>query len=86
LGAEEALFGACKVDFSELEMYPDYLVYDEIKRRESEKWQPIPLELPLYQPYWPDSADEGEDEEEKTEDRGVLIIDLIDYSEVSLKS
>jgi hypothetical protein len=64
-------------------MYPDYLVYDEIKRRESKQWEPIPLELPLYQPYWPEKGDDEEEEEDVKGERGVLIIDLIDYSELS---
>ena len=63
-------------------MYPDYLVYDEIKRRENNQWEPVPLELPLYQPYWPEPDVEEEDEEDGKSDRGVIIIDLIDYTEI----
>ncbi len=71
---------------SEHEMYPDCLVYDEIvRRRESREWKPLPLELPLYQPYWPDpDSGVGADEEEKrNSETGVLIIDLIDYTEIA---
>lgn len=64
-------------------MYPDVLIYDEIKRRQQKEWEPVPLELPLYQPYWPDPKDKEELEEEEPVERGVVIIDMNDYSIIS---
>lgn len=63
-------------------MIPDYLIYDEIKRRREREneWEPEPLRLPLYAPEFP----EREEEEEKKDDdssRGVIIIDMNPHSE-----
>lgn len=52
---------------------PDYLIYDEMKRRrERDAWQPNYLELPLYQPTIPPSpsknpAEKYEDPSERGE-------------------
>lgn len=64
-------------------MYPDYLIYDEIKRREQDAWEPVPLQIPLYMPYMPEEED-AERDEEKKEDRGVIIIDMNDYTELEM--
>lgn len=64
---------------------PDYLIYDEIKRRrEREAWTPERLEVPLYRPEPeldrapPDRpAPEGDPRAPK---RGVVIIDMNDWS------
>lgn len=57
---------------------PDYLIYDELERerqeRRREKEDRPRLEVPRYMPYWPD--EEGEDEKESDEDRGVVIIQM----------
>lgn len=57
-------------------MIPDYLIYDELKRRREEmEWEPEPLHLPLYSP---DVVERPELEEESRGDldRGVVIIDM----------
>ena len=64
-------------------MIPDWLVYDEIKRRQEQEnlWEPERLELPLYSPHPPEPQQEEErDEEERDKDHdiydGVIIIDM----------
>ena len=69
-------------------MIPDYLIYDELKRRrqEQESDQRVQLELPLYTPRAPISEPPGPDEagDERSEyddapsERGVFIIDIND--------
>jgi len=54
-------------------MIPDYLIIDEIRRRQQDQWQPEPLRLPLYVPHWPK---EEEDEEEDESSSRVIIIDM----------
>lgn len=66
-------------------MYPDYLIYDEIKRKQQDAWEPVPLHVPLYMPYWPESEDEeGEDDKGEEKKGGVVIIDMNDYTELEL--
>ena len=65
------------------EMIPDYLIYDEIKRRrtERERDQRVQLEVPLYRPRLPISEPPKDDEDEGHDDsvdRGVFIIDMND--------
>ena len=66
---------------------PDYLIYDEIKRRrEKDAWQPDHLEMPLYRPEIPrdsyveesDTSKKSEESEPPKKDRGVFIIDMND--------
>ena len=66
-------------------MYPDYLGYDEVERRDRNSWEPVPLHLPLHEPrrQYP-GEEEEEDEENTSRDRGVTIIDMNDYTEVDL--
>ena len=64
-------------------MIPDYLIYDEIKRRRSERErdQRVQLEVPLYRPRLPISEPPGDDDSEAHDDsvdRGVFIIDMND--------
>lgn len=62
---------------------PDYLIYDELKRRRER--QPDgglkPLHLPLYQPE-PEEVPRDDDSEESDVDRGVIIIDMSSGLEV----
>lgn len=60
-------------------MIPDYLVYDELKRRQDgSAWQPAPLDLPLYSPEILDVPSSQEGESEADSERGVVIIDMND--------
>ncbi len=63
-------------------MIPDYLIYDELKRRraERERDQRVQLEVPLYRPRMPISEPPRDDDDayEDSEDRGVFIIDIND--------
>ncbi len=59
-------------------MLPDYIVYDELYRREElEEVDRRPfLEVPRYVPYWPEpDSDRDQDEEEEAES-GVVIIQM----------
>lgn len=61
---------------------PDYLIYDEIKRRqERQQDRRDHLELPLYQPIPERRAPRHEDtpEDEDGHERGVTIIDMNDW-------
>ena len=62
---------------------PDYLIYDEIKRRrEREAWTPERLEVPLYRPEPElDRPPPEPDVEDETPERGVMIIDMIDWAD-----
>ncbi len=66
-------------------MIPDYIIYDEMKRRraERERDQRVQLEVPLYRPRLPISEPPGEDDDayDDTGDRGVFIIDINDLFE-----
>ncbi|MDX9719531.1 MAG: hypothetical protein RBU37_02205 [Myxococcota bacterium] len=54
---------------------PDYLIIDEIRRRQEDAWEPEPLQLPLYVPHVPEH---GEDEDDPDEPRSrVIIIDML---------
>jgi hypothetical protein len=58
---------------------PDYIIYDELRRREQqdETNRPRPqLEIPRYVPYWPDSEVEEEAEDDEDADTSVIIIQM----------
>lgn len=60
---------------------PDYLIIDEIRRREENKWQPETLQLPLPSYDIPDSdleypRHESVKEKKKDKSSRVVIIDL----------
>lgn len=55
-------------------MIPDYLIIDEIRRRQEDAWEPEPLQLPLYVPHWPQRRAEEEEAEEPAS--RVIIIDM----------
>lgn len=58
-------------------MIPDYLIYDELKRRREEaEWEPEPLHLPLYSPEIMEMPRQDDDEAPEDADRGVIIIDM----------
>lgn len=57
-------------------MIPDYLIIDEIRRRQDEAWEPEPLQLPLYVPHWPQRAPDEEESDEPTTSSRVIIIDM----------
>ncbi|MEZ4460476.1 MAG: hypothetical protein R3E66_12280 [bacterium] len=60
-------------------MIPDYLIYDELKRRREEaEWEPQPLHLPLYSPEILEAPRYEEDDTtpDSDSDRGVVIIDM----------
>lgn len=61
---------------------PDYLIYDELKRREERELDGglQPLHLPLYQPELEEPVREDRDEDEPS--RGVIIIDMNSWEEV----
>lgn len=62
-------------------MIPDYLIYDELKRRREREATPrVQLELPLYQPHAPTSAlhDPESEAEDDGAQRGIFIIDMND--------
>ena len=59
-------------------MLPDYIIYDELRRREMPEHPERPrpqLEVPTYVPYLPDSEKDEESDEEEAE-RGVIIIQM----------
>lgn len=59
-------------------MLPDYIIYDELRRRkeleEADRHRPH-LEVPQYIPYWPDELDNETDDDEER-DRSVIIIQM----------
>ena len=63
---------------------PDYLIYDELKRRrqrereDEEATSRRHLELPLYRPEPPRRAPSLHEDDPPERDRGVMIIDLND--------
>ena len=70
---------------------PDYLIYDEIKRRRQQEdaYQRSQLELPLYRPDitgYEEPNSEVEDDYESSNrdssDRGVVIIDMNDLPDI----
>ena len=63
-------------------MIPDYLIYDEIKRRqERSQDRRDHLELPLYQPIPERRAPrpDAEEDEDADRERGVTIINMNDW-------
>lgn len=78
--------GSNSTDIRCYPVIPDYLIYDEIKkRREKEAWQPERLEMPLYRPEIRRDPLEDEDAEDEkcSNDRGVFIIDMNDLVDPS---
>lgn len=67
-------------------MIPDYIIYDELRRRRQQEeleQQPAVLELPLYTPEIARYYEEEREREERPDepqdeqsDRGVVIIDI----------
>ena len=55
-------------------MIPDYLIIDEIRRRQEKQWEPEPLHLPLYTPQGSVSPEEEEEEDKSPK---VIIIDMV---------
>lgn len=60
---------------------PDYLIIDEIKRREEKKWQPETQQIPLYIPELPedngsDVPKPKEEDERYKRENGAIIISL----------
>lgn len=58
---------------------PDYIIYDELKKRRERAGDRPRLEVPRYVPYWPESeeADGAEPDEEPSEgDRGEVTIPM----------
>jgi hypothetical protein len=63
---------------------PDYLIYDEIRRREEEQDRDgglVPLHLPLYAPEYEEQSDRDEDSDENESNRGVIIIDMSSFED-----
>lgn len=63
---------------------PDYLIYDELKRREERDIDGglVPLHLPLYEPELEETAEDWRDEDDAPS-RGVIIMDMNSGFEVS---
>lgn len=58
---------------------PDYLIYDEMQRREEQERDGglVPLHLPLYSPELEERpSDEDDAGDEQDSNRGVIIIDM----------
>lgn len=65
---------------------PDYIIYDELKRKREEqisRQERPQLEMPRYIPYWPESGfgepgkePDREEDESDAEERGVVIIQM----------
>jgi hypothetical protein len=67
-------------------MYRDYFIHEQLEalRRDARKSEPVALELPVPMPYWPEDQrerGEGGDDGERESNRGVVIIDMNDYSD-----
>ena len=61
-------------------MIPDYLIIDEIKRREERSWEPETLQLPLYIPnHAPEAPSQDAPKKDRKPDTGVIIIDMNTY-------
>ena len=58
----------------EPKVIPDYLIIDEIRRRQEDQWEPEPLRLPLYVPQWPPRSEDEDSDEPKSR---VIIIDRV---------
>ena len=64
---------------------PDYLIIDEIRRREEKSWEPETIQLPLPSYDIPDDDAEyprrsrPEPPKPKTKNNGVIIIDMNSY-------
>ncbi len=62
-------------------MFRELVIYRELERlrREQTRSERPALQLPLPAPYWPE-----EEERDADESRGVVIIDMEDYTEVEV--
>lgn len=66
-------------------MIPETLIIEERRRREREQaWEPIPLHAPTPMPYRPEPQRDSGESERGDARRGVIIIDIADYSETRL--
>ena len=66
---------------------PDYLIIDEIQRREEKKWQPEGLRLPLYDVpddnvEYPTRQAPAEPKRKPKKNNGVIIIDMGSYERI----
>lgn len=66
---------------------PDYLIIDEIRRREENSWQPETLQLPLPSYEMPEDDLEYPSRQEpqkkdKSNKNGVIIIDMNSYKRI----
>jgi len=63
---------------------PDYLIIDEIKRREEKKWQPETHQIPLYIPTPPDPVEPNRSTNNQKpgikKENGAIVMNLIDNS------
>lgn len=77
-------FGACVM------IIPDYLIIDEIRRREENSWQPETLQLPLPRydvpgedlEYPQRSPNMGDRRTPPAKNNGVIIIDMNNYKRI----
>lgn len=81
--------GACRtLNFLSVKamIIPDYLIIDEIRRREEKQWQPETLQLPLPSYDVPDEDIEYQKrkrpEPPKPKNNGVIIIDMNTYRRI----
>lgn len=67
-------------------MIPETLIIEQHRRRERERaWEPIPLHAPTPMPHRPERGDDRDEQQRDGETgRGVIIIDISDYSETRL--
>ncbi len=59
---------------------PDYLIIDEIKRREEKKWQPESQQIPLYIPDSPEPQNHDNpksDDKRHKRENGAIILNLL---------
>ena len=65
---------------------PDYLIIDEIRRREEKSWQPETIQLPLPSYDMPDEDPEYPRRQtppkERKNNHGVIIIDMNSYQRI----
>lgn len=62
---------------------PDYLIIDEIKRREEKKWQPETHQIPLYIPSTPEPREPERPASQKPgikKENGAIVINLMSES------
>lgn len=54
-------------------MLPSWMIEKLRKEKSDDAWQPVPLELPVPMPYWP----EPEESSPVPEMGGVIVIDML---------